>query len=48
LDIIDLTFFPLTTACGLYAWLVLRHPDTVDVFEQQGLLERAGLHPELR
>lgn len=32
-DLVDLTFFPVTTACGLYGWLVLRHPDTRDLIE---------------
>ena len=33
LDLIDLTFFPITTACGLYGVLVYRDPATVDFFE---------------
>ncbi len=33
LDLIDLTFFPITTACGLYGVLVYRDPATIDFFE---------------
>jgi hypothetical protein len=32
-DLVDLTLFPLTTACGLYGWLVFRHSDTRDLLE---------------
>ena len=32
-DIVALTLFPVTTACGLYGWLVFRHADTRDFFE---------------
>lgn len=37
LDLIDLTFFPVTTACGLYGMLVYGHVDTVDFFEAKFL-----------
>ena len=33
LDLIDLTFFPVTTACGLYGLLVYRSPDSIEFFE---------------
>ena len=33
LDLVDVTLFPITTACGLYGLLVYRHPDTVDFYE---------------
>ena len=32
-DLVDLTFFPVTTACGTYGLLVYRHPDSLDFFE---------------
>ena len=32
LDLVDLTVFPLTTACGLYGLLVYRHADTIDFY----------------
>ncbi len=33
LDLIDLTFFPVTTACGLYGLLVYGHVDIIDFYE---------------
>jgi hypothetical protein len=33
LDLIDITLFPVTTACGTYGLLVYRHPDSLDFFE---------------
>lgn len=32
LDLIDLTAFPLSTACGVYGLLVYRHADTIDFY----------------
>lgn len=32
-DLVDLTLFPITTACGLYGFLVHRNPDTMDFYE---------------
>ncbi len=32
-DLINLTGFPLTTACGTYGFLIHRHPDSKDFFE---------------
>ncbi len=32
-DLIDLTLFPITTACGTYALLIYRHPESRDYFE---------------
>ncbi len=32
-DLVDLTAFPFTTACGTYAILVYRHPESRDFFE---------------
>lgn len=32
-DLIDLTLFPITTACGTYALLIYRHPESKDYFE---------------
>jgi len=33
IDLINLTLFPVTTACGTYGLLVYRHPDSLDFFE---------------
>lgn len=35
-DIVNLAFFPISMALGLYAVVVYRHPDTLDRFEPRG------------
>jgi hypothetical protein len=35
-DIVNLVFFPISMALGLYAVVVYRHPDTLDHFEPRG------------
>lgn len=42
LDLLDLTFFPVTTACGLYGLVIFRHPDTIDFYEERFLPVREG------
>ena len=35
-DIVNLVFFPVSMALGLYAVVVYQHPDTLDRFEPRG------------
>ena len=34
-DLVDLTAFPVTTACGLYGLFVYRHADTIDFYSRR-------------